>query len=207
MQNSIAPAHDPLTVEQPTDRTPHTARAYVAYVLGELGIPAAVVGDVTERALVIASELTTNVYAHTDGALQLDVALTDDCGAVVIEVTDHGAGAPELGLPSADLLAEHGYGLYLTSVLADEVYSYLVADGKVIGAVIRLPEPAEALTDWERELLAAPVVEADLSVSYVDLADDGFDTAFVIHDLDGTDSGACASDCSGCAIELRGGAR
>lgn len=35
-----------------------------------------------------------------------------------------------------------------------------------------------------------------------------FDAAMVIHDLDGTDSGACASDCSGCAFEREiGGAR
>jgi hypothetical protein len=34
----------------------------------------------------------------------------------------------------------------------------------------------------------------------------GWDVAGVIHDLDGTDSGNCAPDCSGCEIEPRGGA-
>jgi anti-sigma regulatory factor (Ser/Thr protein kinase) len=176
--DTIARAHDPLAVEQTTDRTPATARAYVAYMLAELGIPEQVADDVTQRALVIANELTTNVYSHVGGPMELDVTLSEDCGSVVITVTDHGAGVPELGLPSADLLAEHGYGLYLTSVLADSVFEYPTVDGKVIGAVIKLPG---ALED--------------------------FDTAFVIHDLDGTDSGDCAADCSGCAIELPGGAR
>jgi hypothetical protein len=34
----------------------------------------------------------------------------------------------------------------------------------------------------------------------------GWDVPGVIHDLDGTDSGACAPDCSGCAFERGDGA-
>lgn len=188
MYDTIAAPHEPLAVEQTTDRTPATARAYVAHMLAELGIPEQVADDVTQRALVIANELTTNVYSHVGGPMELDVTLAEDCGSVVITVTDHGAGVPELGLPSADLLAEHGYGLYLTAVLADSVFEYPTVDGKTIGAVIDLPESHP----WDAPDATALV--------------DAYDTAFVIHDLDGTDSGNCAADCSGCAIEVTGGA-
>lgn len=37
----------------------------------------------------------------------------------------------------------------------------------------------------------------------LDVPPAGWDVAGVIHDLDGTDSGACAPDCSGCEIERR----
>jgi anti-sigma regulatory factor (Ser/Thr protein kinase) len=156
MSAALAPAHGPLAVSQTTDRTPATARAYVAHVLGELGISADVIDDVTHRALIIANELTTNVYSHVGGPMELDVTLSEDCGSVVITVTDHGQGVPELSLPSVDLLAEHGYGLYLTAALADSVFEYPTADGKTIGAVINLPEPKvfDTMADLLRELEA-----------------------------------------------------
>lgn len=43
--------------------------------------------------------------------------------------------------------------------------------------------------------------------AYVPATAADFDAALVIHDLDGTDSGACAADCSGCEFEHAGGAR
>jgi hypothetical protein len=201
--------------------------------------------------------------------MELDVALAEDGGSVVITVTDHAGGVPELGLPDVDLLAEHGYGLYLTAALADSVFEYPTADGKTIGAVIDLPlavfdtmsdllrdldvEAAAVCETVERAELeaarpvdtatvhapgsryygrggyvlgrdgagylvalfgerrgAAPLHFEESEVKVTQESDDlsvefeGWDLAYVIHDLDGTDSGACAADCSGCALELTG---
>jgi CheY-like chemotaxis protein len=92
------------------------------------------VPQLTDDAVVIASELAANALEHARTSFDLRLELRD--GHVVrVEVTDHGSGNPEPQIPSVE--SERGRGLFIVSVLAG---SWGIRpsprDGKVVWAEI-----------------------------------------------------------------------
>jgi anti-sigma regulatory factor (Ser/Thr protein kinase) len=76
--------------------------------------------DQTDRAVLIVSELVTNVIRHTDSDAQVRVRTIGD-GGLWIEVSDRGQGTPTLpvaGPPESS--ATGGRGLFLVAASATE---------------------------------------------------------------------------------------
>jgi anti-sigma regulatory factor (Ser/Thr protein kinase) len=95
------------------------ARTFVAKVLGELG-------DTTDTAVLLASELVTNAVKHSNsrqagGTVALVVLETAD--GVRVEVTDNGSkvSAP---MVKGDVFSSDGHGLFLVESLAEQ-WGYL----------------------------------------------------------------------------------
>ncbi|SEL14176.1 Histidine kinase-like ATPase domain-containing protein [Streptacidiphilus jiangxiensis] len=123
--------------ELPAERTSvREARRAVAHHLDSWSVPASVRDD----AVLLVSELVTNVVLHTDSSrLLCEVALSAD-GPLVIEVhDDHRArlGAP--GAPAAS--AENGRGLLIVRELAETwgVGPSHLTGGNVVRATLPLP--------------------------------------------------------------------
>jgi CheY-like chemotaxis protein len=98
------------------------------------------VPQLTDDAVVIASELAANALEHARTGFDLRLELRE--GQVLrIEVTDHGRGSPEPQIPSID--SERGRGLFIVSVLAGAWgIQPSPDDGKVVWA-----ELVDPLTD------------------------------------------------------------
>jgi len=90
-----------------------TARAFVARVLGELG-------ETTDTAVLLASELVTNAVTHSDsrqagGTVTLVVLETGD--GIRVEVSDNGSqvSAP---MVKCEVFSADGHGLFLVESMA-----------------------------------------------------------------------------------------
>ena len=104
----------------------------------------------------------------------------------LLVVVDDGAERAEMPAVRRGSLLSHALS-HIAGTLAGQVWGTSALATSAVVAVFE-----RAVTSTEQQ--AADLAQRDREPA-------GPDVAFVIHDLDGTDSGACAPDCSGCAIE------
>jgi hypothetical protein len=133
------------------------ARRGVAHHLDSWSVPVPVRDD----AVLLVSELVTNVVLHTDSSrLLCAVALSAD-GRLLIEVhDDHHASLGAPGAPAAS--AENGRGLLIVRALAETwgVGPSSLTGGNVVRATLPLPPCPSAATAG-----AAPLSAASLSAA------------------------------------------
>ncbi len=99
-----------------TKTVPAMARGWAAKQLAELGATP----DLIDNALLVISELVTNVWLHAPGEADLSVGY--DQGHLVITCADRGSNTlPELDRPNDD--NEHGRGLLLIHALCTQVWA------------------------------------------------------------------------------------
>ncbi len=111
-----------------TAKAAHDAREFARSVLGP-GHPAADTVD------LLTTELVANAIAHTRSGLPggvVTVTVRYGPDGVVVRVRDDGSdGAPRLANEVVGL-AEHGRGMFLVDVLADEWGSDVDQDGRTV---------------------------------------------------------------------------
>lgn len=90
--------------------------------------------EVTERVLLVVSELVTNAVLHARSALQLRLALLDR--QVRVEVHDESLTAPDLTPHQRTQLSEHGRGLATVQALTDRIGIEQDGEGKTVWATI-----------------------------------------------------------------------
>lgn len=102
---------------------PRRARRYVTVVLGALHVPEAL----TERAVLVTSELVTNAVRHgTTGPVRLVLDLRGDVLTLTVADRTPYAPLPDAELP--DVCEESGRGLALVELLAAR-WGHRAADG------------------------------------------------------------------------------
>ena len=111
------------------------ARRFVTETLSTWGL-----SQVTDVALVVASELAANAVTHADSAFRIQLSVTTS-QTLRIDVVDFGRGTPEPQPPS--ITEEHGRGLHLIDALTA---AWGIDDaperGKVVWAELALPAAA-----------------------------------------------------------------
>jgi anti-sigma regulatory factor (Ser/Thr protein kinase) len=88
------------------------------------------VDALSESLVLVTSELVSNAIRHADS--MVTITFTRHGPSVRVEVTDDGAGLPELHYPKAS--ASSGRGLLIIDGLASDWGSRRSADGKVVWA-------------------------------------------------------------------------
>ena len=95
--------------------TPYSVRMARFYVRAALGYHD--LGHHVAEVEMVTSELVSNAIAHASApAINLALLLLEDCGAVVVVVTDPSPDPPVKCAPSGD--AEHGRGLHVVEALS-----------------------------------------------------------------------------------------
>lgn len=121
-------------IRLPADRrTPAAARAVVREVLIETGLT-----RLTDEALLLTTELSTNGVLHAGTDIDLDVAAGPD--GLLVTVTDYGGGHPSI-VPTPNEYAERGRGLLLVDHFATSWGT--THHGKSKGVWFRLGEEPE----------------------------------------------------------------
>jgi serine/threonine-protein kinase RsbW len=115
-----------------TTDAPTNARRFVA------GLLADVPRDIADEIAIMVSELATNCVRHT--VTDFTVSVDKTAGEVRIDVTDAGAGTPEVRSP--ELSEPSGRGLRIVQELADSfgVRTSPGTPGKTVWFVVRLQD-------------------------------------------------------------------
>jgi sigma-B regulation protein RsbU (phosphoserine phosphatase) len=96
------------------------ARTMLREAMGQVGLHTGSDDELADTVLLLASELCENATLHAGTEFEIELTVTDE--AVVVAVTDHGAGPLELHLaqprPRFGRAAMHGRGLLLVEQLA-----------------------------------------------------------------------------------------
>lgn len=98
------------------DRTsfaPAQARRFVRRSLSDWGL-----SELSERVLLVLSEVITNAVIHGYGRVSLTLSTTDD--RVRVTVADDGGGVPVIRRPDPEHGIAGGWGLHLVDTLADD---------------------------------------------------------------------------------------
>lgn len=111
--DSAHPRVKSSTVSVTLDAAP-AAAGLARQLLADACRSAALPAHLSEDAVLLISELVTNVVIH--GGAQARVSVTTDDGGVRVDVSDDGRGRPQI--PAPDPLAEHGRGLLLLEACA-----------------------------------------------------------------------------------------
>lgn len=103
--------------------------------------------DLVEDAQLVVSELVTNAVVHAGRRCELGIAFRS--GSLRVEVSDEGAGGPEV--QAASETSEHGRGLLLVSAMTDAWgVEPRLAGGKVVWAELRSASDPAAGREDER---------------------------------------------------------
>jgi anti-sigma regulatory factor (Ser/Thr protein kinase) len=131
-QARLATASRQLAAEP---RAAAAGRGFVAQVLASWDC-----GEVADTACLLASEIVTNAVQHAEGPLRLGLYRT--ASEVIVEVSDHSPGQPQLR--PVDPTAEAGRGMLLVDALSDGWGTRLDGTDKTVWFALRLAGGAAA---------------------------------------------------------------
>jgi anti-sigma regulatory factor (Ser/Thr protein kinase) len=119
-----------LTFGQVTETTPAQFRRALNTLLGLWGL-----GELIDDAHLVATELLTNVYRHTDRRCEI-VLLTNASGAH-LQVRDYSTAMPRTPCATPD--GESGRGILAVEHYAGSCHIHPLPDGKTISVFLPLP--------------------------------------------------------------------
>jgi anti-sigma regulatory factor (Ser/Thr protein kinase) len=97
--------------------------------------------DTEETAVLLLSELVTNVIQHAQGTETITIELEAVGGCLRIEIADEGLGWPQPRTPGES--DESGFGLLLVDALASKWGVRETATGKAVWAELEPPQAPE----------------------------------------------------------------
>lgn len=118
------------------------ARAFVDQQCRAAGLS----DEVSETAVLLASEVVTNAILH--GRSRARLAVTTGADRVLVEVGDDSSRRPLLLAPDREALG--GRGLAIVDMLADDWDVHADDEGKVVWFVTGAPAGAEAYGEYDR---------------------------------------------------------